>query len=565
MTHAARIRWAEALRIRWAEALRIRWGMETMSAAISALLLTLTVVVAVQLPSRIAETSGFASDAALTGSADAGLDKLAAAHPEKWVDVVVQLQRGMSIDQGSRLVQSAGGELSRELHIINALGARMTAAAAANLADRPGVRFVSLNGAVKPSQVDTSNLGTAYTHSIKAPKVWNSGKGSAGEGVGVAVIDTGIDGDLPDFQVSRTDTTSRVIADAVVNPHATSAGDEYGHGTHVAGLIAGNGLNRDVSDPQYGNYIGVAPDANLINVKASDEDGNATTLDVIDGLQFVVDHKDDLNIRVVNLSLNEAKPSSYRTNPLNAAVEQAWNAGIVVVAAAGNRGTSSDAVDYAPANDPFVITVGGVDDHGTRDTDDDTAASWSSSGTTRDGFAKPDFLAPGAHMVSTLADGSEIAELCPSCVVGDSYFRMGGTSMATAVASGTVALLVARHDDWSPDGVKSAIVNNLRQIPGVGMELDAEAAYKAKKKELLDPNEFEPNVYLDSTTGAIDYSRSSWSRSSWSRSSWSRSSWSRSSWSCTSCSSQSDEVDPSRSSWSRSSWSRSSWSASFSK
>ena len=126
---------------------------------------------------------------------------------------------------------------------------------------------------------------------------------------------------------------------------------------------------------------------------------------MIDGLQFVVDHKDDYNIRVVNLSLNEAKASSYRTNPLDAAVEQAWNAGIVVVAAAGNRGTGPDAVQYAPGNDPFVITVGGVDDQDTADTSDDTAASWSSTRHDQDGHAKPDFLAPGARMVSTLARG----------------------------------------------------------------------------------------------------------------------------------------------------------------
>ena len=556
MQHAARIRWAEALRIRWTEALRIRWGMFGMSTLVSAGLLVLTVLVAVQLPAQIAQAEHPAGGATLT--------ELASTDPGKQVDVIVQLERGTSAAEGTALVRAAGGEVTRDLHIINGLGAELTASAAAGLADKPGVRLVSLNGSVKPSSIDTSRLATAYTQSIRANRVWNADRGTIGDGVGVAVIDTGIQGDLPDFRVSQSDSSSRVIVDAVVNPDATTAGDKYGHGTHVAGLIAGNSLNRSSSDPLYGDYIGVAPGADLINVKASDDEGNASTLDVIDGLQFVVDHQDEFNIRVVNLSLNEATPSSYRTNPLNAAVEQAWNAGIVVVAAAGNRGTASDAVHYAPGNDPFVITVGGVDDQNTADISDDTAASWSSTGTTRDGHAKPDFLAPGAKMVSTLARGSAITQMCSSCIVSSKYFRMGGTSMATGVASGAVALIVAKRPGLSPNQVKSALKNNLRQVPGVGMELDM-AAILAYGDQLDDPNRFKPNTYLNATTGAIDYSRSSWSRSSWSRSSWSRSSWSRSSWSCADCMGDDDEVDPSRSSWSRSSWSRSSWSASFTK
>jgi serine protease AprX len=142
---------------------------------------------------------------------------------------------------------------------------------------------------------------------------------------------------------------------------------------------------------------------------------------------------------------------------------------------------------------------------------------------------------------------------------------MGGTSMATGVASGAVALLVAKRPGLTPNEVKSALMSNLRQVPGVGLELDVQAASRANGDELGSPNSYRPNRFLNAATGAIDYSRSSWSRSSWSRSSWSRSSWSRSSWSCANCMGADDEVDPSRSSWSRSSWSRSSWSASFSK
>jgi serine protease AprX len=449
----------------------------------------------------------------------------------KRVEVIVQLRSGAHPDQPRTFIRRAGGRVTRELHLINGLAANLDRRAVRKLARRPWVRAVSVNSAISSSAVDTSKLATAYDRSIPATDVWNAvvpGTGSVGAGTTVAVIDSGIQSDLPDFRVSRTDPRSRVIASAVVNPDATTAADEYGHGTHVAGIIAGNGTARSTSDPLYGKYIGVAPATRLVSIKVSDDEGDASTLDVISGLQFAVDRKDDYGIQVVNLSLTEDKPSSYRSNPLDAAVEQAWNAGLVVIAASGNRGRIEHAVDYAPGNDPFVITVGAADDHGTRQPRDDTIASWSSVGTTEDGFAKPDFLAPGAHITSTLSPGSSITSLCPSCVVDGDYFRMGGTSMATAVTSGAVALLLARHPGWTPNEVKSAIASNVREAGDVDSELDALPAYWATKAELRIANDFEPNGYIDPDSGEINYERSSWSRSSWSRSSWSRSSWSAS-------------------------------------
>jgi serine protease AprX len=545
------------------DAYRIRWGMWNVSAtAIAALALTFAIALGTLISTGpIAQPS---ASTAAGGSISHGLAAFAAKHPQRQVEAIVRFEQGTTAADARQFVSAVNGQITRKLHIINGLGVRLAAADAVRLSDQAGVHSVSLNAKIEPSAVDTSRLATAYPDSIYAPKYWSSG-GSLGAGVGVAVVDTGIQGDLADFRVSRSDSSSRVIVDAVVNPDATTPGDKFGHGTHVAGLIAGNGTVRSSSDPLYGKYVGIAPEANLINVKVSDDSGNATTLDVIDGLQFVVDHKNDFNIRVVNLSLNENEPSSYKTSALDAAAEAAWNAGIVVVAAAGNRGSAADAVDYAPGNDPFVITVGGVDDQGTGNPNDDTLASWSSRGTTRDGYAKPNFSAPGAHMVSTLAPNSQIAGMCSSCVVSGQYFRMGGTSMATAVASGAVAALIGEHPGWTPDQVKSAIGTNLRYVSGTGYELNLASADSAPRPKLSKPNDYEPNTYLDPSTGQIDYSRSSWSRSSWSRSSWSRSSWSRSSWSCSNCIDESGKVDPSRSSWSRSSWSRSSWSMSFTK
>ena len=172
--------------------------------------------------------------------------------------------------------------------------------------------------------------------------------------------------------------------------------------------------------------MGVAPDANLISIKASDDDGNSTVLDVIAGIHFAVDHKDEYNIRVLNLSLESTVAESYKTDPLDAAVEAAWFKGIFVVAAAGNRGSDADAVSYAPGNDPYIVSVGAVDDQGTKSIYDDKMASWSSRGMTQDGFAKPDVFAPGARIVSNLAPRSAFTSLCPECVVDGQYIRAGG-------------------------------------------------------------------------------------------------------------------------------------------
>jgi serine protease AprX len=262
------------------------------------------------------------STVSVSGSPSLGngtLAQLAASRPAKRVEVIVQLERGTDAAAGRKLISGAGGKVTRDLRLINGFGAKMSAAAAAGLQDEPGVRAVSINARVEKSGVvDPAQLVTSFNASMRSEKAWSAGY--TGKGVGVAVIDTGIAGDLPDFQVSETDTTSRVIANVVVNPSATTPGDGFGHGTHIAGLIAGNGTNRTAGDPLRGKYAGVAPEANLINVKASDEDGNVDVIDVIDGLQFVVDHKDDYNIRVVNLSLNSTVAESYRTDPLDAAV-----------------------------------------------------------------------------------------------------------------------------------------------------------------------------------------------------------------------------------------------------
>jgi serine protease AprX len=512
---------------------------------------------------------------------------------------IVRLRPGTTLVEGRALVRAAGGHVTGTLPIINSVAARMSAGSVSAIARDPHVVAVTANSGVAPqavtpgavdaaadpaltapadagptvpvdpastvpadatpspsggtpqAAVDTSRLASAYPASVFAPAAWGT---TTGRGVGVAVIDTGIDGDLRDF--AGADGTSRVVASVVTNAAATTAADTYGHGTHVAGIIAGDGTRRDAADPAAGRYIGIAPEANLVSIKAGDDDGNATILDVINGLQFVVDHKDDYGIRVVNLSLESTTAESYQTDPLDAAVEAAWFHGIVVVAAAGNRGTAPDAADHAPGNDPFVITVGAVDDQGTQTPDDDAYATWSSVGRTQDGVDKPDVGAPGAHIVSTLAPGSDFTRLCPDCIVDGEYIRAGGTSMAAPVVSGVAALMLQRHPDWTPDQVKGTILATRRQLPGGVEEVDAQAATTQAAPTTANTTGRAPNDLIDPTTGGIDYARSSWSRSSWSTAPDALAAgWARSSWSCACAPASSAAADATRSSWSRSSWS----------
>ena len=342
-------------------------------------------------------------------------------------EYIVQMDTGATPAQGKQLVQTLGGTVTTpELPVINGFGAVLEDDAAEELTTVPEVKAVTLNaptdngtdasstslsGSARcpvtnattrrnyygaPSDWDVSPLNSIWRlrqpllYSVRTTDAWQ--RGATGNGVGVAVIDSGIAGDLPDFV---TGGRSRVIASAVTNPCATDANDQFGHGTHVAGLIAGNSLNNPVKRNLAGRYMGVAPRANLISVKVSDDDGETTILDVIYGIQFAVDNKDRFGIRVVNLSLSSTVAESYLTDPLDAAAESAWFSGLVVVAAAGNDGIAADAVSYAPGNDPYVISVGGMDDRGTRSRDDDILAPWSSRGVTQDGVQQAGRAGPG--------------------------------------------------------------------------------------------------------------------------------------------------------------------------
>ncbi|MEA2127076.1 MAG: serine protease AprX [Solirubrobacteraceae bacterium] len=474
-------------------------------------------------------------------------------------DVIVRFAPSVAPVRRRAAVRAAGGSVTRDLHLIDGLGARMTPAAAGRLRAALGVRSVSFAAPVQSrgngnGNGDDGGPLNAFAAAIGAPKLWDDGHGLTGRRVGVAVIDTGIAGQLTDFDVSRINHRSRVVASAVINPEATGAEDRYGHGTHVAGIIAGDGSNR--RDARRDRYSGVAPDAKLVSIKISDDDGRATTLDAIYGIQFAVDHADELGIRIINLSLSSSVAESPTTDPLDAAVEAAWLQGQVVVAAAGNDGGAPKAVSYAPGNDPYVITVGATDDEGTDDDADDDVAPWSSHGHTQTGVSKPEVMAPGSHIVSTLARDSVFERECPECVVDRHYFRAGGTSMATAVVSGAVALLLEDHPDWNPDQVKAALISTAAGAKD-GHQIRVDKADGAKPSAEKTKQTFRLNRLVDAATGTIDYTAASWRAASWrsvQRDDPYRAGWAAASWRCDCSLADDGSVDPQAASWRAASW-----------
>ncbi|MFL5734269.1 MAG: S8 family serine peptidase, partial [Chloroflexia bacterium] len=398
--------------------------------------------------------------------AQPALLRTVAEHPDAKVAVIVQ--KATRDDSAEQAVAALGGMVTRDLRIINAFAARMPAKAVSRLAADNSVRWVSLDAPVaKASEgcdlcVDTSHLTNAYDRAVGADRVWNSAPYLQGQGVTVAVVDSGVSSAHRDLQDGSG--ASRVVAQVRLSttPMTTTqtVNDLYGHGSHVAGIIGGNG------DRSSQKYMGIAPRVNLVNVKVGDDLGGVNTSDVVAGLQWVYDNRTIYNIRVVNLSLTATEVESYNTSPLDAAVEILWFSRVVVVVAAGNNGTGLGPVAiFPPANDPFAITVGATNDMGTASTSDDTLASFSAYGLTEAGVAKPDLVAPGVNIISTLAGRSDrLAQLHANHVVDNDYFRMSGTSMAAPVVAGAVALLLQDEPTLNPDQVKYRLVSTARPL-----------------------------------------------------------------------------------------------------
>ena len=374
--------------------------------------------------------------------------EMAAQQPDQVVSVIVQ--KTAKDDRVERAVKALGGTITADLSIINGFAVELKAKEIVQLVKADGVRQVSLDAPMVSTNCNSdcltsaSNLTNIYDKAIGADKVWLGTPKRQGTGIGVAVVDAGINWQSDLYTKSGK---NRVVANVRFNTdYNQTTFDNFGHGSHIAGIVGGNGSASS------GKYIGVAPMSDIINVKVSNDDGSTTASKVVAGLQWVLENRTKYNIRVVNLSLNSAVSESYHTNPLNAAVEILWFNGIVVVVSAGNSGTGAL---YPPANDPFVITVGASDDKGTTSLADDVVTTFSAYGTTQDGFAKPDLVAPGKNIVSLMGNTSGVIPLQhPGNRVDNSYFRMSGTSMSTPMVAGAVALLLEDEPTLNPDQVK---------------------------------------------------------------------------------------------------------------
>ena len=308
--------------------------------------------------------------------------------------------------------------------------------------------------------------------------------------------------------------------------------DLEGHGTMVAGIAAGSGPD----------YPGVAQNAPIVSVRVANQDGESMESDVIAAADWILANKDTYGIKVVNISMAGSSPASFRYDPLDQAVERLWFAGVTVVAASGNFGTGS-AVDMsaAPGNDPFIITVGALDQNQTSDPSDDTVTPWSAYGFTGDGFSKPDIAAPGRYMVMPVPMDATIPNAVPDRVVAPGYMWMSGTSFAAPVVAGAAAQILARHPDWTPDQVKGALMLTAAYLPNADWQAAGVGEVDAAMAASLDfappnPNEnLDTYVSKDPTTGKPVFDSAAWadavsSEAAWSSAAWSSAAWASAAW-----------------------------------
>jgi serine protease AprX len=356
-----------------------------------------------------------------------------------------------------------------------------TVAGAMSMANNPMVAHISVNNTLQGTGSGSSLPVYDYTPQTIQPVSALSGStnSSAGSNVGVAIIDSGIhiNHDLIGNGTSGLLASlfpQVVYAESFVPTEGVD--DYYGHGTHIAGIIAGNGTNS--SGPAFLDQIhGIAPGAHLISLKVLDRNGVSSDAQVIKAIDRAIELKDIYNIRVINISLGRPIYESYKTDPLCQEVEKAWLSGITVVVAAGNAGrdNSANTLGYAtiaaPGNDPLAITVGAMNTEGTAQRSDDLMTTYSSKGPSLgDHIVKPDLVAPGNRIFSILdpgatlptAESANVVPLAsyvksPSSGQTSSYFILNGTSMAAGVTSGAAAVLLAQQN-LTPDQVKARLM-----------------------------------------------------------------------------------------------------------
>lgn len=477
------------------------------------------------------------------------------------------------------LVHALGGTVTRQLPLIGGFAATLPEVRVPTLARDTSVTELSVDGRIQMASAATDawddiEPNLAWRKAIRLNRLPD---GVDGSGVTVAMIDTGVAhvADLGDRVVARVDFTP-----------GGNGEDAYGHGTHLAGVIAGDGSSSS------GKWRGVAPGARLVSVKVAGPDGSTDVSVVIAALQWVVSHRYEYGVKILNLAFGTDSLQSYAVDPLNAAVERAWAAGITVVVSAGNRGPGTI---NKPGDDPYVITVGAVDVNRTVDRWDDEVAPFSSSARTVDGFVKPDLVAPGTTIVATRDVGSTIDALHPEAVLDGSYLKGTGTSQAGAIVSGVAALLYQVRPWLRPNAVKSILLGSTIRSPqyrsrgGAGLVDAAEAiqgfgigewatnawltrgtgrgSLEGSRGRFHVHADLDGDGQLDLVSGEQDVLGAPWDSTSWSSTSWSSNSWSsliseNGGWSSTSWSSTSwSGMYWSSTSWSSTSWSSTSWSS----
>lgn len=427
------------------------------------------------------------------------------------------------------------GNVLTKFHIINGVEASIPTVLEPLLAALPGITVtpdvpVSVQSTVESTGPHTPS--DEFLQQTGATQLFASG--DTGQGVTVAVLDTGID-DLPDF-------AGRLIGGVDLTGGNNPFQDSFGHGTFVAGLIAGNGASSG------GQYEGEAPGADLVSVKVAGATGQTDLATVIEGVQWAVDNQLAYNIRVLNMSLGFQPFESTVVNPLDQAVQAAWNSGIAVVASAGNAGPSNGTI-LSPGDDPLVITVGSLDDMAQPVVADDEMTNFSSAGpTSPDGWAKPDLVTSGRSVVSLAAPGSTIYNENPSARIGSGNFVGSGTSFSTAITSGAAALILADNPSLTPDQLKARLLGTTSPGPVGNPFVDGHGALNANAAATAGPMNLGQSVVgsvltlLGATVSlspvgslADTWNASLWSGVSWpqgpvSSKSWNGSAWNGSAW-----------------------------------
>ena len=467
---------------------------------------------------------------ALAASNQAHLDRevLKAMQAGRSINVIVVARGDLNVLEAD--LRRTGLKHTERVPIAHGVAVQLTAALIDHFQADANVARLIYDAPVRLTDTpfDPTALATVYPAVVDALPVWSNPLAPlTGLGIGVAVIDSGIG--------LHADLGNRVIASQNFNPNVNSNDDAYGHGTAVAGIIAGDGTAG------LGQYVGIAPQANLISLRVNDGTGGAPTSAIMNAILWAVINRNTYNIRVINVSLQASVQESYQTSPIDAAVEYAWLKGLVVVVAAGNSGPNSAL--YAPANDPYVITVGATDDQGTVASSDDTLASFSSYGVTQDGFTKPDFVAPGKRIITTLAPNSNFALNYPSFMVGSQYIKLSGTSVAAPIVSGVAALYIERNPTVRPGQLKGVLLATANRLGLAGSGAGYPDAQRAiaydglvgNADHGLDPNDYLKVLYMAAHSltvlPVVSWDSVSWDSVSWDSVSWDSVSWDAVSWS----------------------------------